>query len=135
MDFGYIEKNLKDLCEEIRALAEKQGREVTLVAVTKSGSDEELCALVGAGVLDIGENRPGELRRRGDLLKEKGYSSTRLRKEKLLGESYMSQLRRGDMISWAALDMVCSLLQCQVGDLIEHVDTRVDKTAEGDQDL
>ena len=74
MDFGYIEKNLKDLCEEIRALAEKQGREVTLVAVTKSGSDEELCALVGAGALDIGENRPGELRRRGDLLKEKGYS-------------------------------------------------------------
>ena len=70
-----------------------------------------------------------------DKLKEKGYSSTRLRKEKLLGESYMSQLRRGDMISWAALDMVCSLLQCQLGDLIEHVDTRVDKTADDGQDL
>ena len=74
MNFDYIERNLKDLCEEIRDLAEKQGREVTLVAVTKSGSDEELCALVEAGAVNIGENRPGELRRRGDLLKEKGYS-------------------------------------------------------------
>lgn len=71
-----------------------------------------------------------------DQLKAKGYSSTRLRKEKLLGESYMSQLRRGDMISWAALDLVCSLLDCQIGDLIEHVkDTGVDKTTEADVDL
>lgn len=66
-----------------------------------------------------------------DKLKEKGYSSTRLRREKLLGESYMSQLRRGDMISWAALDVVCSLLDCQPGDIIEHEkDAGVHKTAE-----
>ena len=74
MNFDYIEKNFKELSEEIRALAEKQGREVTLVSVTKSGSDEELCALAACGALDIGENRPGELRRRGDLLKEKGFA-------------------------------------------------------------
>ena len=71
-----------------------------------------------------------------DKLKEKGYSSTRLRKEKLLGESYMSQLRRGDMVSWAALDTVCTLLNCQPGDLICHEkDTGVDKTAEGSENL
>ena len=59
-----------------------------------------------------------------------GYSSTRLRREKLLGESYMSQIRRGEMISWAALDMVCNLLDCQPGDIIEHVkEPGVDKTA------
>ena len=64
-----------------------------------------------------------------EKLKEMGYSSTRLRRERLLGESYMSQLRRGDMISWAALDTVCTLLECQPGDLIEHIpDTGVDKT-------
>ncbi len=69
-----------------------------------------------------------------DRLKEQGYSSTRLRREKLLGESYMSQLRRGDMVSWAALDMICTLLNCQPGDLIEHVaDTGVDKTADNDE--
>ena len=74
MNFDYIEKNFKELSEEIRALAEKQGREIILVSVTKSGSDEELCALAACGALDIGENRPGELRRRGDLLKEKGFA-------------------------------------------------------------
>ena len=64
-------------------------------------------------------------------LKEKGYSSTRLRREKLLGESYMSQIRRGQMISWAALDTICTLLGCQIGDILEHVaDSGVDKTAE-----
>lgn len=68
-----------------------------------------------------------------DKLKEKGYSSTRLRREKLLGESYMSQIRRGDMISWAALDTVCTLLGCQPGDIIEHVPSPgVDKTAEAE---
>ena len=66
-----------------------------------------------------------------EKLKEKGYSSTRLRKEKLLGESYMSQLRRGDMVSWSALDTICTLLDCQPGDIIEHhKETGVDKTAE-----
>ena len=71
-----------------------------------------------------------------DKLKEKGYSSTRLRREKLLGESYMSQIRRGDMISWAALVTVCTLLECQIGDIIEHVaDPGVDKTAEAGEDF
>ena len=71
-----------------------------------------------------------------DKLKEKGYSSTKLRKEKLLGESYMSQLRRGDMVSWAALDTICTLLDCQPGDLLRHEkDAGVDKTTESNDDL
>lgn len=71
-----------------------------------------------------------------EKLKEKGYSSTRLRKEKLLGESYMSQLRRGDMVSWSALDTICTLLDCQLGDIIQHQkDAGVDKTAETPGDL
>ena len=72
--FDYIKSNYLDLKREINRLAEKQGREITLVAVTKSGSDEELVALADAGVSDIGENRPGELKRRGELLYEKGYA-------------------------------------------------------------
>ncbi len=72
--FDYIERNLKELRAEISSLAEKAGREVTLVAVTKSGSDGELIALCSAGAADIGENRPQELARRGALLTEKGFS-------------------------------------------------------------
>ena len=71
-----------------------------------------------------------------DKLKDKGYSSTRLRKEKLLGESYMSQLRRGDMISWAALDTVCTLLECQPGDILEHINDRGDlKTTDAGKNI
>lgn len=52
-------------------------------------------------------------------LKKKGYSSTRIREEKLIGQSYLQQLRRGELVSWKALDTICALLECQPGDLIE----------------
>lgn len=56
-----------------------------------------------------------------EALKDAGYSSYRLRKECLLGEHYMSQLRRGELVSWKTLETICNLLGCQPGDLIEHV--------------
>lgn len=56
-----------------------------------------------------------------EKLKEIGYNSKRLRDEKLLGESYMTQLRRGDLVSWKTIDTLCRLLDCQVGDLVEYV--------------
>ena len=71
--FDYVKSNYNSLLEEIASLGQKAGREITLVAVTKSGSDEELLALADAGVSDIGENRPGELQRRGELLMKAGY--------------------------------------------------------------
>lgn len=57
-----------------------------------------------------------------EALKNAGYSSTRLRNEKLLGESYMTQLRRGEMVSWKTIETICRLLDCQPGDLIEYVE-------------
>lgn len=72
--YDYVRHNYERLSEEIRSLGRAAGREVTLVAVTKSGSDEELLALAAAGVTDIGENRPQELYRRGALLAEHGSS-------------------------------------------------------------
>ncbi len=71
MDYGYIKENHARLLSEINAAA--GGRDVTLVCVTKGGTDEELLALAALGVTDIGENRPQELRRRGELLKKHGY--------------------------------------------------------------
>lgn len=73
-DYSYVGKNYRELLDEINQAAKKRGTEVTLVAVTKSGSDEELLALCEAGVTDIGENRPQQLKRRGDLLREMGYT-------------------------------------------------------------
>lgn len=55
-------------------MEEKYQRHITLVCVTKSGSDEELSELARLGVAHIGENRPGELVRRGGLLRAAGYT-------------------------------------------------------------
>jgi putative transcriptional regulator len=53
-------------------------------------------------------------------LKEKGYTTYKLRKEKLLGESVLTQLRAGEPVSWANVARICELLGCQVGDLLEY---------------
>ena len=54
-------------------------------------------------------------------LKKKGYSSTRIREEKLIGQSYLQQLRHGELVSWKTLDTICALLECQPGDLVEFI--------------
>ena len=66
----------------------------TLVSVTKSGTDEELLALAAAGAVDIGENRPGEILRRGEILRGAGFTprmheigSLQTNKVKLIAES------------------------------------------------
>lgn len=53
-------------------------------------------------------------------LKEAGYSSYRLRKEKLLSESTLQKLRDGIIVSTDAIEQLCGLLNCQPGDLLEH---------------
>ena len=74
-NFEYVKRNYASLTEELKELADRLGTPTpTLVAVTKSGSDEELSALLQAGAVDIGENRPGELKRRGELLRSQGLS-------------------------------------------------------------
>ena len=54
------------------------------------------------------------------LLREAGYNPARIRNEKLLGQSYLTQLRAGELVSWAALDTICKLTGKQPGDLIEY---------------
>ena len=55
-----------------------------------------------------------------EKLKEKGYTSYRMRKEKLISEGALQKIREGKLLSWHELDIVCSLLGCQPGDLIRH---------------
>lgn len=54
------------------------------------------------------------------LLKAKGYSSTKIREEKLIGQSYLQQIRHGELVSWKTIETLCRLLECQPGDLIEY---------------
>jgi putative transcriptional regulator len=55
-----------------------------------------------------------------EMLKNTGYSSYRLRKEKIMGESMMQKIRNGELMSWEALSRVCDLLNCQPGDILEY---------------
>ena len=74
-NFLYIKENYEELKSEIDALAKSLDRPpVTLVCVTKSGTDEELLALAHFGATDMGENRPQEASRRKELLSENGFS-------------------------------------------------------------
>ena len=54
-------------------------------------------------------------------LKEKGYPSTRIRDEKLIGQSYLQQIRHGELVSWKTIDTICKLLECQPGDILEYI--------------
>ena len=56
-------------------------------------------------------------------LKEAGYNTNRIRKEKIMGESMLQKIRYGQMVSWATLETICDLLNCQPGDIIEFVKT------------
>lgn len=55
-------------------------------------------------------------------LKKAGYSSYRLRKEKILGEGTLQKMRSGDTtLTLESLDRVCEIFQCQLSDLVEWV--------------
>lgn len=57
-----------------------------------------------------------------EALKESGYSTYRIRKEKLLGEATLQKFRKNELVSWENLDTVCRILNCQPGDLLKYVE-------------
>lgn len=62
---------------------------------------------------------------KGDILaklKEAGYSTYKLRAEKLLGEATIQKIRKGDNVSWGNISTICRLLGCQPGDILEYVE-------------
>lgn len=54
-------------------------------------------------------------------LKEKGYNTNRLRKEKLLAESTIQAFREGRLVSYLNVERVCALLGCNIGDILNYV--------------
>lgn len=65
-----------------------------------------------------------------DILKalaEKGYTTTKLRREKLLSESTIQRIRNGGTINTDTINGVCLMLRCQPNDIIEIVATDAEK--------
>lgn len=60
-------------------------------------------------------------------LKNKGITSYKMRKDKIMGERTMQQLRDKQLVSWDTMTKICEMLDCQPGDLMEYVpDTAAD---------
>lgn len=57
-----------------------------------------------------------------EALKVKGYTTYRIRKDKLLSESTVQALRRNDLVSLDNIARICSMLKCQPGDILEYVE-------------
>lgn len=55
-------------------------------------------------------------------LKKMGYTTTRLRKDRLLTDRAVQTLREGKPLSFKNLAKICKLLCCDVGDILVYVD-------------
>ena len=55
-------------------------------------------------------------------LKAAGYSTYKLRKDKIMSESTIQKFRDGEIVNTDNLSLVCKLLNCQPGDILEYYD-------------
>ena len=61
-------------------------------------------------------------------LKAKGYTSYRIRQDKIIGVRSYEKIRAGGLPSMHELDILCTLLQLQPGEIIGHTpDNAVDQ--------
>ena len=61
------------------------------------------------------------------VLAERGFTANRMRREKILSESTMQNLRRSGNISAETLNVICIILRCQPSDVLEIVPTDEEK--------
>ena len=65
-----------------------------------------------------------------DILKElsnKGYTSTKMRKNKILSEGTMQSIRNGKGVSMDTLNIICLILRLKPSDVIEIIPTDEEK--------
>ena len=60
-------------------------------------------------------------------LSDRGFTSTRMRKEKILREAKMKNLRKGKGITTETLNTICVILRCQPSDVLEIIPTDDEK--------
>ena len=53
-------------------------------------------------------------------LKNAGFTTYRLRKDKILGEATIQKLRNFELVSWENINTICRLLSCQPGDILKY---------------
>lgn len=57
------------------------------------------------------------------LLEEKGYTSYRIRKEKIIGQATLTAIKNGTGgLDHRSIAKLCQILHCQPGDIMEYVE-------------
>lgn len=65
-----------------------------------------------------------------DILKalaDNGYNATKIRKDKILSQATMQNIRQGKGITTDTINTICLILRCQPSDIIEIVLTEEEK--------
>lgn len=56
-----------------------------------------------------------------EKLRDAGYSTYTLMKQGLIGQATLTNIRNGKSINMKTLDVICELLNCQPGEVLEYV--------------
>ena len=65
-----------------------------------------------------------------DVLKElsnRGYTSTKMRKDKIISQATLQNIRQGKGITTDTINTLCIILKCQPSDIIEVIPTDEEK--------
>lgn len=54
------------------------------------------------------------------LLKERGFTTYRIRKEKIIGQATWAKIQNGGDIDTRTISKLCEVLNCQPGDILEY---------------
>ncbi|QNM06556.1 helix-turn-helix domain-containing protein [Qiania dongpingensis] len=56
-----------------------------------------------------------------EKMKNAGYSTAAIRKEKLIPEGTMQNIRDGKLVNLKTIDTICRLSGCKIEELIEYI--------------
>lgn len=56
------------------------------------------------------------------IMKEKGLTTYKIRKENIIGQATLQSLKNNEPVSTETISVLCKVLDCQPGDIMEYVD-------------
>lgn len=62
------------------------------------------------------------------LMKEKGLTTYKIRKDNIISQGALTSLRAGKSVTIETIEKLCKALDCQPGDIIEYVPDDITET-------
>lgn len=62
------------------------------------------------------------------LMKEKGLTTYKIRKDNIISQGALTSLRAGKSVTIETIEKLCKVLDCQPGDIIEYVPDDITET-------